>query len=55
MSLTRRIRRAQFRKNGKPWPTRERTFIVHDDGGYSVLRPTKGWIHVCAARVRLMA
>ena len=52
MSLVRSIRRARARKNGIDWVVKERPFVVHPDGGYSVLRPTKGWIKVSGKRVR---
>lgn len=43
----RRAQRASSTFEPKPQPT-----IVHEDGGYSTLRPTKGWIRISGARLR---
>ena len=51
-SLCRKLKRAHYRKHGKAWPTRPQPTAVHSDGGYSTLRPTKGWTHISAARLR---
>ena len=51
-SLTRKMKRARFRRNGQTWPTRQQPTIVHADGSYHTLRPTKGWIFISAARLR---
>jgi len=33
--------------------SKSQVFKQHDDGGYSVLHPTRGWRHVCAKRAAL--
>lgn len=50
-SLLRRQSRRIKRKFGNHEP-KARPFIYHADGGYSVLRPTKGWLRVSPARLR---
>ena len=50
MSIARQIKRAAYRRVGKDWPAKP-VFRINDDGGYSVLRPTKGWAHFTARRL----
>lgn len=51
MSLIRTFRRAEAKRTGTPWPKREQSFKARGDGGYSTLRPTKGWITVSGRRL----
>jgi hypothetical protein len=57
-SLSRKMKRARFKRAGNKWPTREQPFRVHRGanheilGGYDVLHPTKGWRRICGERVR---
>lgn len=49
-ALRRQQRRiARARSDYEP---KTRAFRHHKDGSYDVLRPTKGWLHVSAARLR---
>ncbi len=50
-SLLRRQQRKLARVNGS-YETKPRAFKYHKDGSYEVLRPTKGWLRVSAARLR---
>jgi len=34
--------------------SKSQTFVQHDDGGYSVLHPTRGWRKVSARRAALV-
>lgn len=50
MSLTRAIRRAAFRKQGREWTGKTVPHRV-DDYGYVALHPTRGWRSVSAKRL----
>ncbi len=50
-SIQRQIRR----KRSLPTPEFSQPVIIHDDGGYSALHPTRGWQHFSAKRTMLYA
>lgn len=51
-TMTRKIRRAAFRKNAKEWVGQEQQTVDLPNGGYMTLTPTKGWKRVSGARIR---
>lgn len=55
MSIARAIRRRRARTTGTEWPSRSQPVKVYNSGAYHVLRPTKGWFFVSAARLGAQA
>lgn len=51
-SFLRRLQKKILRKRSEYTPT-EPAIRYYKDGGYSVLRPTKGWLKVSAKRAQL--
>lgn len=49
-SFPRRLQRKRLRQSADYAPKAQLT-IVHKDGGYSTLHPTKGWVRVSGKRV----
>jgi hypothetical protein len=52
MGLARAMKRAAHRRAGKEWPANEQPYQRHKDGGYSALRPTKGWMRISGPRLK---
>jgi hypothetical protein len=50
----RSMRRAAARRSGAEPVRKEQLTIIHDDGGYSVLHPTKGWRRFTARRLAVI-
>lgn len=55
-SLSRKLRRANARKNGIDWIPKARPYRLEKRGNaYSFLRPTKGWKRISDKRLRAQA
>lgn len=52
MGLARAMKRAACRRAGIEWPSVEQPYKAKSDGGYTALRPTKGWMKMSGRRLK---